>query len=646
MAGPTVTPESGENDLKRARADLETAKKLDAAGASEAEAAVAAAQGQPSPAGPQKDAAAWDQLLETAKTARFDELTPAALALRQSVNTRRIRADEVYEDRLHELAAAARAEPGNADRLADLAEFLRDNNDVQGLRVTQIGAVHYLRPQTQETARAELQMAFQLTTEGLSANPQHARSWAARSSLLLHDNKLEEADQAALAAVRFGPNVVSAHMSLSDCCKEHAARLRAQAVKLRTPKIGYRQIRVVNQNGQQVGTEMRSYTIPPTPEELARAAECDRQAGQYQEKEQVCLNNALAAAKGTKDEPFYQALLLFLKQDFASARPWLEKAIQAKPDDPKLHRSLSSCLRSLGQEKEATEEFSRAIDLVQTTAELWLSFAWSNIEHGDWKSAREMLLRARDADPSDARVAAYWGVLAENAKDGSPPEAALQAALAQEEARARDNQTTFLPTNGPAIALSPEDLGLSIVLRLKAARAIFHSKPEQAAEYYLANVAAERRLSEWNLAKSVFSAMLPSPERSKQAATPTPLVAVLKNNRIFAGQALLEAGHPKDAARQFAAAENFANQLPAGGTAYLEFELEPQYVPFRVSSMPIYVKLLNAATLVQQGRKQQAAMELQQVRYYLANRTQEQRAMQDDPIPGLYERLAPSVGGQ
>jgi hypothetical protein len=33
---------------------------------------------------------------------------------------------------------------------------------------------------------------------------------------------------------------------------------------------------------------------------------------------------------------------------------------------------------------------------------------------------------------------------------------------------------------------------------------------------------------------------------------------------------------PQDAARQFAAAENFANQLPDGGTAYLEFDLEPQ----------------------------------------------------------------------
>ena len=139
--------------------------------------------------------------------------------------------------------------------------------------------------------------------------------------------------------------------------------------------------------------------------------------------------------------------------------------------------------------------------------------------------------------------------------------------------------------------------------------------------------------------------MLPLPGRdAKQPANAPPLVSVLKNNRVFAGQALLEAGRTQEAARQFRAAENFANRLPAGGTAYLEFELEPQYVPFRVSSMPIYVKLLNAQSLLQQGQRDQARMELQQVRYYLANRTQEQREMQDDPIPGLYERLAPSVG--
>jgi Flp pilus assembly protein TadD len=636
-----------QNDLKRARADLETAKKLDPASVAEAEAAVAQAQAQPTPAGAQQDAAAWDKLQANAKASQsFEELTTAALALRQSVNARRLRADEIYQDRLHELAAAARAEPANADRLADVAEFLRDNHDVTGLRVSLNGAVHYLRRQSEETSLWELQLAFQLTTEGLIADAHHARSWAARSSLFLRDSKLDEAEQAANSAVKSGPGIVAGHMSLSDCYKERASRLRARALRLRTPKTGSRLVRVMNQHGQQIRTETETYLIPPTPEDLAKAAECDRQAGQFQEKEQVCLNNALAAAKGTKDEPYYQALLLFLKQDYAGARPWLEKAISEKPDDPKLHHSLSNCLKSLGQEKEAIEEFLRAIDLEHTTAEVWLNIAWNQLEHSAWKPAREALLRARDADPVDARVAAYWGVLAESdAADGATPAASFQVALAQEEARARDDQTTFLPAKGPAPPLSPEDLGLTFMLRLKVARAVFQTKPEQAAEYYLANVAAERRLSEWNFAKSVFSAMLPVPNRdAKQGATPMPLVAVLKNNRIYAGQALLNAGRPNDAARQFAAAENFANRLPDGGTAYLEFELEPQYVPFRVSSMPIYVKLLNASSLIQQGKRDQARMELQQVRYYLANRTQDQRNMPDDPIPGLYERLAPALG--
>ena len=300
---------------------------------------------------------------------------------------------------------------------------------------------------------------------------------------------------------------------------------------------------------------------------------------------------------------------------------------------------------ALGQEKEAIEEFSRAIDLEQTTAEVWLNIAWNDLERSAWTPTREALLRARTLTPPThalRRTGAFWP---NSTRTTGPLRKRASRLRWRKKKPARDNQTTYLPVAGPAIPLSPEDLGLTIMLRLKAARAVFHTKPEKAAEYYLANVAAERRLSEWNLAKSVFSAMLPSPNRdAKQASSPMPLVAVLKNNRIFAGQALLNAGRPKDAARQFAAAENFANRLPAGGTAYLEFELEPQYVPFRVSSMPIYVKLLNAASLVQQGMKDRAMMELQQVRYYLANRTQEQRAMQDDPIPGLYERLAPAVG--
>lgn len=62
--------------------------------------------------------------------------------------------------------------------------------------------------------------------------------------------------------------------------------------------------------------------------------------------------------------------------------------------------------------------------------------------------------------------------------------------------------------------------------------------------------------------------------------------------------------------------------------------------------MPIYVKALNAATLLQKGKKEEARLELTQVRFYFANRSQEQRDMQDDPIPALYAKRAPSVGLQ
>jgi Flp pilus assembly protein TadD len=637
-----------QNDLKRAKADLDTAKKLDPAGAADAESAVAQAQQQSPPAGAEKDAAAWDRLLASAKDKRpFDDLVTAALELRRSVDARRLRCDEVYQDRLHELSSAARAQPGNADRLADMAEYLRDNNEVLSLRVAPNGGVHFLRQQTKESSDAEIGLAFALTDEGLAADPQHARSWAVRSTILLHNyNKLQEAEQAANSAIRFDARLTAGHMALSDCYKAYAARLRQKAIALRTPKTGTRRVRVLNQNGGFIRYDSELYLIPPSPAELAQAAECDREAAEYEHKEQDCLNTALACAKGTKEEPFYQALMLYLKSDFAGALPFLQKAVSENPTDPKLTHSLANCLHQLGRDDESMEQYARAVNLRETTAEVWLSVAWNRIERTSWKSAREALLRARETDPTDARTAAYWGIVAESdTTGGADPDAGLQAALAQEEARARANQTSFLASAKPATKLSPEEVGLSIMLRLKAAKSIFQTNPEQAAEYYLTNVAAEPRLSEWNLAKVVFSAMLPSPNRdAKHPADPPPLVSVLKNNRVYAGQALLSAGQAERAAKQFAAAENFANRLPAGGTAYLEFELEPQYVPFRVSSMPIYVKLLNAQSLLQQGQRDRARMELQQVRYYLANRTQDQRAMQDDPIPGLFERLAPSVG--
>lgn len=47
---------------------------------------------------------------------------------------------------------------------------------------------------------------------------------------------------------------------------------------------------------------------------------------------------------------------------------------------------------------------------------------------------------------------------------------------------------------------------------------------------------------------------------------------------------------------------------------------------------------------LQQGKQDEARMQLEQVSNDLFICTQEQRAMSDDPIPALYERLAPAAG--
>lgn len=637
-----------QGDRKRAEADLAAAERIDAGKARAAKADVEGFLKHASLETLPNDAALWDALGVRARSdTAFEDLVLDALKLRRSVDAKRKRWDETYQDRLHELCAAARAKPGDAERLADVAEFLRENNDVQGLTVEENGAARWFRRQTNDTKKWEIDLAFAVAGEGLAADNRNARCWAVKCHILLHNyNKAEEAEQAGLAAVQCDRKLPDGHVALSDVYHEYAVRQREQAAVLRMGRTGTRTVEVVNQYGQHVRNDTETYHIPPTAEELARAAELERQAALNDKREQTCLNNALAASKDTKEEPYYQALLYYLRKDYANARPWLEKAVQRDPANPKTHLHLSYCLQALGLEDEHHEAFARAINLQETSAEVWLKLAWTRLERNAWDGARKALARARPLDPSDARVWAYCGTLAEfGSKDPAEAASCYRAALAQEESRARSNGTTYAAAKDGSPPLDPQDIGLSAALRLKLARLAYRDNPAKAAAYYLDTAENEKRLSDWSLTGQVFSAMLPYPDRpDKQKPGGPTLVALLKNNRTFLGQALLNAGRGAEAARHIAEAEDFANRLPAGGTIYLDAELEGQYVPFRVSSMPIYVKVLNAQALLAQGKRDEARMLLVKVRFYLANRSMEQREMADDPIPGLYEKLAPQVG--
>jgi Tfp pilus assembly protein PilF len=636
-----------QNDLKRADADLKIAMKLAPGKAAEAQAAVAELSKKNKEGSQDNDVILWDALGAAAKNnGNFDDLVDAALVLQRSVNARRIRCDEQYQDKLYELCTAVREHPNDANLIADLVQFLRDNHDVLTLQVGPYATPQPLRWQTQETRGMEQTLAFQLVNEGIRADANNARCWALNAAILLHVyNRCEEAEGSGQRALQLNPKLIAAHMVLSDCYKQYTFRWREKASALRRPKTATKTIQVYDQHGNFIRNDYEEISIPPPAEDLARAAECDRQAELNLQREQTCLNNALTCAKGTPQEPFYQALMFFLKGDNQNARPWLEKAVTANPNDPRMRQALANCLRGLGLEEEYIAEFWRVINLQETTAELPLNVAWTKIEQNKWDSARKILLQARELDPSDARIYAWMGVLNEYGdKDLSLAQGSFRAALAQEEASARANGTSYSDRNATS-SVSAEALGLSMLLRLRLAKLCFQSNPDAAINYYLMTVANEPRIGDWGLAKSVGTAIMPNPERSEKSPNfAMPLVSILKNNRIYCAQALMNKGRNVEAVAQFAAAENFENRLPQGGTAYLEFELEPQFVPFRVSSMAIYVKCMTAQSLIQEGKKDLARVELEKVRYYLANRLSAQRAMTDDPIPGIYDRLAPLVG--
>ncbi|MCW8130634.1 MAG: tetratricopeptide repeat protein [Planctomycetota bacterium] len=631
-----------QNDGPRARADLEIARKLDPAKAAEAEPEVAKVRAQAAPAGAEKDAQAYDDLLQAVKARpSFEDLVARCSHLRQSVDARRLRWDERYQMGLYERCAAARAKRGDAERLCDVADYLWENREVRGVQIVLNGATTWFRRQTPDSATMEIQFVKALAEEGLNFNPRSGRCYAIKADvLLIKENNLEAATQAAGRAVQLAPRLPQAYMSLSNCCKESATRLRERAAALRAPKTGSR--RVVDQHGNYLRDE--TYLIPASAEDLAQAEACDREAAVFKEKEQKCFDAALASAKGTREEPYYQALIYYLRKDYANAKTWMEKAVAENPGNDKFPFALANCIQALGDPDGYLEAFGRAVNRQETTAAVWLRVAWEKIERNAWDAARKALLRARELDPADARIPAYTGVIAEfGARDAAEAEACFRIALALEEARARANNTTFLA--GPTTPLSPEDAGLTLMLRLKAARYAFQRDPAMAAEYYTATAAMEPRLSAWKLAEPVKAGMLPDPERdARQNTMAMPLVSILKNNRIFAAQALINAGKNAEAGPHIAEAENFINRLPAGGEAYLDFELEPQYVPFVVSSMSEYVRLLNAQMLLQQGKKDAAVALLYKVRYYLANQTQRQRATKDDPIPPLYQQLARQAG--
>lgn len=195
-------------DAARAAGDLAVAEKLGAkdvaARRRQIEAVLAGIK-------PREPAEALAQLEKGVRAGEGQaRLADLALAVHQAVNARRLRYDEIYQERLRALEEARTKAPNDPDRLADLADFLFAESSPPFEQVEPRSWPVYYRyvpqgvaqfgrdgqiepaPPVSRTAR-EVDRADGLVEQALKADPEHVRSLGLKGTILNSKGEYEQA---------------------------------------------------------------------------------------------------------------------------------------------------------------------------------------------------------------------------------------------------------------------------------------------------------------------------------------------------------------------------------------------------------------------------------------------------------------------
>ncbi len=510
-------------DAARARSDLAIAGKL---GAKDVDAVGQEVNRVLAGIRPQAPAEALAQLDRAVRAGEGDaRLAELALAVEQAVNARRLRYDEIYQDRLRMLDEARRADSKNPDRLADLADFLFAESSPPFEQVEPRSWPVYFRHVPQAVAKfgpageilpapparrtaGEVARAFGLLEEALAANPNHVRSLGIKGTILNSRGEHAQARNALDKALAVKPNDPVLLRERSVALQGIARANALAAAALRTPSIS-----TVN-NGDGTSTTTTRY---PSPADLARADALDREAKECHEKAVEDMARAQKLTAGTALGAYYQGLVDYAYHDVKQAQADFQQAVKLDPKFRDAWEQLAKTSWELGLPEEWAVARVGALSLIQTTAGPWLTVARDRIVKTQFKSAREALVAARQLDPADARAQFYEAEI--DAANDKPDQALVRyhVALALVEARSRLHGRNFATPQPRSLPPEPQDIGLIVALRNKVGALLFEQGQAQRAEkLFQANVD--------------FLAVLP-PEKQ---ATPVPR-AVLPSSTIDPG---------------------------------------------------------------------------------------------------------------
>lgn len=421
-------------DAKRAGADLAIAKSIDPASldlqvaSRDVETALRKA---PAPLGEAEGLRLTRELYDRALQGETDQqLRAFAAEIIARSNVNRLRYDEAYRDRLRELRNAALANPNQAARHAELADFLYS----EAVAIQRVS----FRPATSESLAKELAAASTATETALKLDPQNSRALFCKSAILMRQARLTEALPVLENAVEKDPANDRAKLLLAELLYRSSNGWRSQAALLITRRL----VRT-----ERIGNEEISYYEDPTPEMLAKAQQCEKLAAEQK----------------------------------ARADAW-RSSTQKGPEDRAAPRK------------------------VHTTAAPLLEAAWMYLEANRLPEAGKSLEEAANSDPADARVAAYFGAIAQMNFKGGEALAWYRAALALEEIRLAGQGLL------PALRWSrdrPGEMMLYLACNQQLAQLCMSAQPAEAQDAQRRLDAENKRLETFHGSSPVVGNVLP-----------------------------------------------------------------------------------------------------------------------------------------
>jgi len=517
---------AGLADADRARSDLVMAEKLGTTGMDVARQQVEQRLVQ-SKAG-KEDAEAVAAILEQATRAGQDAagLAETSLRLAQAVNAHRLRYDESYQDHLRVLDEALQADPKNAARSADFADFLFSEANVPFEQVEPGTWRVYYRYTSQsviptgvagqmlvalppQRAGREVDRAERMADAALTLEGGQLKALRVKGAILNWREKYREARpvvEKALAIKGDDPELL--------CVM--AQTLEGMARDNMAEAFGLRRIKTIEGPHAVDGTYTIT-TISPSAADLAKAAALEKEAGEFRRMAADDMAKAVQLTAGTAQGFCYQGQIELAAGHGKEAKDAFAQAVKLDPKSRDAWQRLVGVLHDVGPEDEYVQAQSASLNLVQTTAAPWLVYARQNIQKTKYRAARQALANAHLLDAADSRIEAYLAVIeAENDK-GEEAMVHYRQSIALEEARSRLHGRSL--GGSGALALTVDDIGLTLVLRQRAAALTFLAGQADAASgLFAANMAFLSSLSSEQQATIVPQANIPSGNAEPAAA--------------------------------------------------------------------------------------------------------------------------------